>query len=459
MTESLSRAASADRSLPGDGVHIGTIQLAQGVTYRHAWVALYSSLTTMSLLVYINLIQPYLFIKVLELPMAQLGAATGRLASLHETVAIVSMLVIGALSDRLGRRLIYSAGFLLMGSGYFLYPLADTLVQLAVFRSVFAIGGGIVLVMFTVLAIDYSQEVSRGKWIGLLNLGAGIGVLIMTLVMSRIPGMLERAGYEGSVAGRYVFWIASTLCMVTAIVLALGLKKTRPAEVTQQPRFLATALKAFKLAAKDRKLAVGYAAAFVGRGDLVIIGMFLPLWVAHAGQEMDMSPAAATARAGTLLFVNQLAVVAWAFAAGYLNDRFDKLTLLGLAFVVASAGYFGLWWVDNPFSNACFVAVFILAIGEISIVVTNNALVGERAPVDSRGSVFSVVGVAGAIGIALATLLGGEVFDRINVTAPFLMMIGLNLVVIVWILLVKGQARGGARPAIHSGVQDGRPEP
>jgi MFS family permease len=397
---------------------------------------------TMSLLVYINLIQPYLFIQVLKLPMAELGSATGRLAALHEMVAIACMLVIGALSDQWGRRLIYSAGFLLMGAGYFLYPLADSLTQLALFRAVFAMGGGIVLVMFTVLAIDYSHEVSRGKWIGLLNLGAGIGVLIMTLVMSRIPGMLERAGYEGAVAGRYVFWIASALCTVTATILALGLKKTKPVEITEQPGFLATALAAFRLGMKDRKLALAYGAAFVGRGDLVIIGMFLPLWVAHAAQETGMSPADATARAGILLFVNQVAVVAWAFFAGYLNDRLDKLSLLALAFVVASLGYFGLWWIDDPFSNTCFVAVFILAVGEISIVVTNNAIVGEQAPVASRGSVFSVVGVAGAIGIALSTLVGGEVFDRIDVTAPFLMMIGLNVVIIAWSMGVRRQQRG-----------------
>jgi MFS family permease len=442
MTEAFPAEQPAARLPATSGSRFGSIQLAQGVSQRHAWVALYSSLTTMSLLVYINLIQPYLFIKVLNLPMAELGSATGRLASLHETVAIVCMLIIGALSDQWGRRLIYGAGFLLMATGYFLYPLADSLAQLAVFRAVFATGGGIVLVMFTVLAIDYSQESSRGKWIGLLNLGAGIGVLIMTLVMSRIPGLLEKAGYDGVTAGRYVFWIASVLCGLTGIILALGLKKTKPADVTQRPAFLATALRAFRVAATNRKLALAYGAAFIGRGDLVIIGMFLPIWVSQTAQQAGLSPADATARAGTLLFVNQLAVVAWAFFAGFLNDRFDKLVMLATAFAVASVGYLGLWWIADPFSNACFIAVFILAIGEISIVVTNNALVGEQAPAAARGAVFSVVGVAGAIGIALSTLLGGELFDRIHSTAPFLMMVGANLLIIVWTVLVRRPQRG-----------------
>ena len=48
---------------------------------------------------------------------------------------------------------------------------------------------------------------------------------------------------------------------------------------------------------------------------------------------------------------------------------------------------------------------------------------GDEAAGESRGAVLGVFGVSGAIGIAVATFFGGEIFDAIGKTAPFLMMV------------------------------------
>ncbi len=419
---------------------IGSIRLARGVTRRHALAAVYASLTTLSLLVYINLIQPYLLINILELPPSEIGSVTGRLGAVHEGVAIVTMCLIGGLSDRWGRRAFYSAGFFMMGLGYLLYPLADSVAQLTLFRAVFAIGTATALVMFTIVAVDYSRGESRGKLIGALNVIAGIGVMIMTVVMSRLPSMLENAGFDGAAAGRAVFWITAGLCFLSAIVLGLGLKKKSAGDEPAEAGPLTAAVTALKLGMRNRTLALTYGAAFIGRGDLAIIGMFLPLWVARSALDAGMSMGEATLRAGTLLAVHQVAVVAWAFVAGSLNDRFHKVSVMVLAFVLATIGYGALWVVGDPFSLLAFAGVIILAAGEISIVVTNNALAGEQAPESSRGAVLGFLGVFGGVGIAVWIFVGGRIFDGIGATAPFVMMMLANLVVIAWALIVRRMA-------------------
>lgn len=420
-----------------NGVRIGAIRLARGVTRRHALAAVYASLTTLSLLVYINLIQPYLLINILALPASDIGSVTGRLAAVHEGVAIVTMCLIGGLSDRWGRRAFYAAGFFMMGLGYLLYPLADSATQLTLFRAVFAIGSSTALVMFTIVAVDYSRGESRGKLIGALNVISGIGVMIMTVVMSRLPAMLENAGFDGAAAGRTVFWITAGLCFLSAIVLGLGLKKKSAGDEPQEAGPLASAVTALKLGLRNRTLALTYGAAFIGRGDLAIIGIFLPLWVARSALDAGMSMGDATLRAGTLLAVHQVAVVAWAYVAGYLNDRFHKVSVMVLAFVLATIGYGALWAVGDPFALLAFAGVIVLAAGEISIVVTNNALAGEQAPEPSRGAVLGFLGVFGGVGIAAWTLVGGRIFDGIGATAPFVMMMLANLVVIAWALIVR----------------------
>lgn len=423
-----------------NSVQIGPVRLARGITRRHVLAAVYASLTTISLLVYINLIQPYLLINVLALPLSDIGSVTGRLGAVHEGVAIVTMCLIGGLSDRWGRRALYAAGFFIMGLGYLLYPLADSVTQLTLFRAVFAIGSATVLVMFTTVAVDYSRGESRGKLIGALNVISGIGVMMMTVVMSRLPSMLENAGLDGPAAARAVFWTTAGLCFCSAIVSGLGLRKKSAGDEPKEAGPLTAAVTALKLGLRNRTLALTYGAAFIGRGDLAIIGMFLPLWVTQSALDAGMSMGDATLRAGTLLAVHQIAVVAWAFVAGSLNDRFHKVSVMALAFVLASIGYGTLWAVGNPFALLTLAGVIILAAGEISIVVTNNALAGEQAPEPSRGAVIGFLGVFGGVGIAVSTLVGGQIFDGIGATAPFVMMMLANIIIIAWALIVRRMA-------------------
>jgi predicted MFS family arabinose efflux permease len=54
---------------------------------------------------------------------------------------------------------------------------------------------------------------------------------------------------------------------------------------------------------------------------------------------------------------------------------------------------------------------------------------GWEAPSRIRGAAAGVFNVVGTFGILFATLVGGEVFDRIGYTAPFTMMAIVNGVV------------------------------
>ena len=234
-----------------------------------------------------------------------------------------------------------------------------------------------------------------------------------------------------------MFWLAAAICFVSALIVGLGLKGKQPNGRAAKDSPLTAALAALKLGLKDRKLCLTYGASFIGRGDLAIIGMFMPLWVTSAALEAGSTTAEATVRAGTLLVVHQLAVVIWAVFAGMLNDRFSKVSVLAFAFIIASMGYFILWAIDDPFSPFSLIGIVILAAGEISIIITNVAIAGDQAPLASRGAVMGLLGVFGGIGIAIATFLGGELFDAVSVTAPFAMMVILNMVIIVWAVIVR----------------------
>ena len=197
--------ASGAAVLAADGLKIGPIRFEPGVLYRHALIGLYASFTTISMVVFVNLIQPSLLINVIGVPLSEVGSATGRLGAAHEIVAIITMSFIGVLSDSHGRRVMYLLGFLTIGLGYFIYPLADSLTQLIIFRMIFAIGSATIMTMVTTLAVDYSHLSSRGKWLGFTNVVSGVGVTVMTIVMSRVPVWLEGKGFEAAQVSQLCF--------------------------------------------------------------------------------------------------------------------------------------------------------------------------------------------------------------------------------------------------------------
>ena len=81
---------------------------------------LYATAASLALLTLVNFIQPYLLQEVFNIPRGEQGALTGNLAALQEVVVILLMGLVGALSDRTGRRILFAAGFIVLGIGYVL---------------------------------------------------------------------------------------------------------------------------------------------------------------------------------------------------------------------------------------------------------------------------------------------------------------------------------------------------
>ena len=227
------------------GKKLGPIWLTPGIGYGNAAAGIYASFTTIGLLIYLGFVQPYLLTEVLNIPQGEQGSITGRLASLTEVVQIIAMSTIGAVSDQRGRRVIYVLGFVFLGIGYFLYPLADSVLQLTIFRLIFAVGAASVPTMLAAIVIDYSQPISRGKWFGVSSVCGGLGILFVILFMVRLPARLEASGMDTILAARYTFWIASAACFVGAAILMLGLKgKTFDSGASKPNPFVATIARA-----------------------------------------------------------------------------------------------------------------------------------------------------------------------------------------------------------------------
>ena len=443
------------------GKKFGPLWFAPGISGLNVITLLYAAWSTLGALTYMNFIQPYILVEILNVSEEDIGPLTGNLAALQEVIVILLAGWAGAYSDDVGRRRMFVAGFILLGAGYFIYPLTDDVFQLYIFRAIFAVGAAITPIMLSACIVDYIQEVSRGRWIGLGSIFNGLGVFFMAGVLSQSPQWFQDLGAAPDDAGRYALWVVTAFCLLSAVVLQLGLKGKeidRNRERISIMRQIADGI----TAGRNPRLALAYAAAFIGRGDLVVVGTFFSLWVVSAGAKIGMPTGQAQGQAGLLFLIIQGSAMAWAFFMGMIADRVNRVSALVLALSMAAIGYSLIGLSDNPFGWAMIPIYVFLGMGETSVVIAGGAVLGQEARTRPKisGSVVGVYGLLGGVGIFFATAVGGQINTPEWRTAPFAMMGVLNALlaaVAVYVRVYHGTPPAGPddAPAVQPEVVGG----
>ncbi len=417
---------------------LGPLWFQPGITGWNFVTLAYGAFSTISLISFISFIQPYLLTEILQMPASEQGTFTGFLHSLQEALTILLTGFIGAWSDRTGRRKLFAVGFGIMALGYLVMPLSASATQLIIFRCLFAIGAAMVPIMMLAATVDYIQERSRGRWTGINAIFTGAGALFMATVLAKTPDMFLTAGANAADAGRYAYWIGAGMCLLAATLLWLGLSKQKPA-TPERSEVWKQLYAGIRAGLDNPKLMLGYFAAFIGRGDLIIITAFFSLWITQEGTDAGIGTGEALGRAGMMYGIIQLAAMAWAPLMGVIIDRVNRVTGLAIGLSIAAVGYFWMGQVEDPFGSGLLPAAILLGIGEISVIVSANALMGQEATPSIRGAIVGVFGLMGGLGIIAATAAGGVVFDQIGRTAPFTMMAVLNASLMLVALVVRNR--------------------
>jgi MFS family permease len=417
-------------------LRVGPLWFQPGITGWNFVTMCYASFSTISLITFLSFAQPFLLNEVLNMPQDIQGTFTGTLHTLQEIIVIVAAGFIGAWSDRTGRRVVFVAGLLIMAVGYFLYPLATSTFQLIIFRCIFAVGAAMAPVMMSACIVDYIQERSRGRWLGINSIFTGLGAMFMATVLAKTPQMYMDMGNDVEAAARFAFWTATGLCVFAGLLLWLGLNKSKP-DAHERPAVIPQLKAGAREGLKNNRLGIAYFAAFIGRGDLVVLSTFFSLWMVQAGQDLGISSGDALARAGMYYGILHGAALLWAPCMGFLVDRVDRVTGLAIALALAAVGYSAMGAVDDPFGSALLPVSIFLGIGEVSVIIAAGTLMGQEAPPKLRGTVVGLYGFMGGLGILFATFVGGIVFDNIARTAPFTMMGILNGVLLIAVIAVR----------------------
>lgn len=176
------------------------IEVAPGVTRVNFLFLFLISFFCQWVMVVVILIRPAFFKEVIGIPDAKAGIINATIMTVGAVAGLIFTIVVGALSDRFGRKVLMLIGFSSVTLLYIIYgnakviahlmgleTLLPILVLLGVIVFVFA-----VMMLFTwpqiiTISADYTVPKSRGRIMALQGMMMGIAAILMFGVLGQLP--------------------------------------------------------------------------------------------------------------------------------------------------------------------------------------------------------------------------------------------------------------------------------
>jgi multidrug resistance protein len=188
---------------------------------------LLSPLPILLLTVFIDMVGFGIVIPVLPLYAERFGASpftTGMLLAVYSGMGFIFSPIVGALSDRLGRRSILLLSTIGQATGFFIMGAANSLLWLFVARTIDGIFGANVSTTQAYVA-DVTPPEDRSRALGLLGATFGVGFIFGPL----IGGVLSQISLSAP------FYFAGGLAAVNAVLIFFILPESLPVQEDSRP--------------------------------------------------------------------------------------------------------------------------------------------------------------------------------------------------------------------------------
>ncbi|HMS41774.1 MAG TPA: MFS transporter [Pyrinomonadaceae bacterium] len=394
-----------------------------------------------ALMLFVSFGQEFVLTVFLKIPLEEQGVVGGGLQSVREIVVLFSIVLGGVLADKFGRRIIFATGFLLVAVGFFLFPFAINSTQLSIYYGISGIGAAFITGMLTTVLADYILPESRGKFTGLQAVFNTIGALFILFGVKRLPKFFADSGMEISEAGKITYYIVAGICVIVAVVLWLGLYKNRAAGKVPEKKGFLTILSEGILEARKPGVALAYFAGFISRGDLVVVGVFLTLWINKSAIASGMNAADATAKVGAILGIGAIGQLLFGFLIGWLVDligrKRSRVDSLAVAAFIGVIAYGVMGFITDPLGKGLMLAMILLAVAQIFGIIASQVFITQQARPEIRGSVIGFFGVCGALAQIILAYIGGFMFDKWSPNAPFVLVAILNVILLILCIVLR----------------------
>ncbi|MBY0507922.1 MAG: MFS transporter [Bryobacteraceae bacterium] len=332
--------------------------------------------------------------------------------------------VLGALSDRYGRRPVLLVSLFGTAVGHFMFGLAPSLAFMFAARALDGITGGNISAAQAYVA-DITPPEDRAKSFGLIGAAFGLGFMMGPA----IGGLLSTISLQAPA------YAAGTLALVTTLLSYFFLPESLPVERRVKTPLAWSVLNPFR--------AIGSALGRVNIRLLLLATFFLNF--AYSALQSHFAIYTLTRygldeRQNSML-LTYLGVMITIIQGGLIRRLMpvfgeSKLARAGLA--LGAVGFLAL--IFSPAASYVYGALTLLSVGSGLAAPAMQSLVSQRAGGNEQGEIMGVVQSLGSLSRILGPLWAGFTFDAFSPTAPYWTGFGMmvvSLVLVLWFIQRK----------------------
>lgn len=382
-----------------------------------------SPLFLMALTIFIDFTGFGLVIPLLPFWAERLGAnslGVGLILTVYALAQFLCTPVLGALSDRYGRKRIIMISLCIEVVSFALTALASTLPLLLIARVIGGIGASNIGSAQAVVS-DVTPPEKRAAGMGAIGAAIGLGFV----VGPALGGLLSPHGELTP------FWVAMGMALLNALLVQLLLPETRK----QQGGATATREGPGVLFSSWSKVSRNGAIL-----SLVLVNLLYTL--AFTGMETVFPLLtqrqfgwSATQNGYIFTYVGFLIVLMQGGLVGRLVKRWGERNLMLGGLVLLGFGLLMLIWSGSL--ATLLIAVGVLSIGDGAVTPTSSAVLSLLTPKDEQGEILGFSQGLGGLGRVLGPLIAGTLF-ALTPGAPFMAGSAFALLAILVTLPVMG---------------------
>lgn len=317
----------------------------------------------------------------------------GLLFGLFSAAGLVGSTVGGALTDRLGRKVMLIAGLIVSALSSLAMGVVDSFdifFAVALFVGLFAEAGGPAQ---QAMVADLLPDEKRSQGFGILRVALNLAVTIGPA----IGGLLAARSYL------LLFISDAVASIITAGIVAVALPETMPARRQDEPRpTMAQTLGGYREVLRDTAFVLFLSACTL----MVFVYMQMETTLAVYLRDVHGVPEQGF---GLLLSLNAAMVVLFQFPITRQIRRHRPLMVMAAGTLLYAVGFSIYGFVSTYV--LFLVAMVIITTGEMLTVPTSQTIVAQMAPEDMRGRYMAAFGFSYGIPFMLGTLLAGLVMD------------------------------------------------
>jgi len=404
-------------------------------------------------------LQPAFMKDIIQIDQDFAGTIISFLQNMSQIATLLFVAYLGALSDKIGRKIMVLASFISLFIAFYLFKSSNEIAiglainpdtaaticawlsfapdKAAAFTSFapgllvsyvarFLIGIGLILgyPQLIIMVGDYTSQNDRGKGMGLNGMTAGVAALVMF-------------GAFGFIMKKYGVLTGFDTCLILAavgaVLTAVFMKDRMPEKATVKQGLRDV----FPLLKKSKAMKAAYWTALITRGDIVVLATYLVVWGVLVGPEHGYDSLKATFMATIpMMVMGVISMVAFP-VLGVMLDKKGRMPVVIFSVICAGISMLLIAAAPSPFHWLCMVAAIFAGIGMAGSIAGANTLAMDASPITLLGAVMGGLGTMQPIGILIFLGVGGVLFDSVAPGAAFALKGIASLLLVIWLFSIR----------------------